>query len=95
MYTGKSSFLQYALAMALSKKIPVLYCDSPEEGYLSGCDAHGCRLIPCSLRGIQLVPQSTLVLIDFTPSMKHVPHVFATTQFKGYVVQAVPPDRGC
>lgn len=25
--------------------------------------------------------------------MKHIPHVFATTKFKGYVVQATSPDR--
>lgn len=90
VYQGKSLFLQYALALALSKKIPVAFCKNPD--YYWFCDDEGARLCPLSPHTVEAIPQRSLILVDSNAGLRSVPALFGEDRFQGYVIQASSPD---
>ena len=89
-HQGKSSFLKYAFAMALSKKISVVFCTTPKHFWL--CGEEGPCLIRLSSMKAYKIPEQSLILVDSCAELPSVPHPFSLADFGGYVVQALSPD---
>lgn len=88
---GKSLFLEYALARALSQKTPVVFCDDPKDYWF--CDHTGAHLITFSSQAVDAIPPGSPILVDSNTGMEGLPPLFAKARFQGYVIQASSPDN--
>ncbi len=88
---GKSFFLDFALFISLSKKIPVVYCNVSDTCFVF--DENGCnKLSLCNTLSDNL-PENPLILVDSSPDLTSPPGLFASAKFHGFVVQATSSDR--
>ena len=77
--------------MALSSRIPVVYCNDSE--YFVLCEESGCRRFEIMDMWDSALALGTVVLVDSNQYEPDVPVVFALRRSKGYVVHATRPQR--